>query len=33
VAQATGIMANTLHKAIRAGRLPVVQKKLLPRAQ
>ena len=29
VAQATGIMANTLHKAIRAGRLPMVQKKLL----
>jgi hypothetical protein len=33
VAQATGIMANTLHKAIRAGRLPVVQKKLLQRTQ
>jgi len=29
VAQATGIMANTLHKAIRAGRLPAVKKKLL----
>ena len=31
VAQATGIMANTLHKAIRAGRLPTVKKKLLQR--
>jgi transposase len=27
VAKATGIQANTLHKAIRAGRLPAVQKK------
>jgi hypothetical protein len=27
VAQATGIAANTLHKAIRAGRLPAVKKK------
>jgi len=26
VAQVTGIMANTLHKAIRAGRLPAVKK-------
>jgi transposase len=26
VAQATGIAANTLHKAIRAGRLPAVKK-------
>jgi len=33
VAQATGVMANTLHKAIRAGRLPAVQKKLLQRPQ
>jgi transposase len=33
VAQATGIMANTLHKAIRAGRLPGGQKKLLQRTQ
>jgi transposase len=33
VAQATGIMANTLHKAIRAGRLPGVQKKLPPPTQ
>jgi hypothetical protein len=31
VAEATGIMANTLHKAIRAGRLPAVKKKRLPR--
>jgi len=27
VAQATGIAANTLHKAIRAGRLPAAKKK------
>ncbi len=33
VAQATGIMANTLHKAIRAGRLPKVKKKLQQRTQ
>jgi hypothetical protein len=33
VAQATGIRANTLHKAVRAGRLPTVQKKLPPRTQ
>jgi transposase-like protein len=30
VAQATGIRANTLHKAIRAGRLPGVKKKPSP---
>jgi transposase len=28
VAKATGIRANTLHKAIRAGRLPASQKKI-----
>jgi len=33
VARATGIMANTLHKAIRAGRLPAVKKKLQQRLQ
>jgi hypothetical protein len=33
VARATGIMANTLHKAVRAGRLPAVKKKLLQRIQ
>jgi len=27
VAQASGVKANTLHKAIRAGRLPAVKKK------
>jgi len=27
VAQASGVKANTLHKAIRAGRLPTVKKK------
>ena len=32
VAQATGIRANTLHKAIRARRLPAVKKKLWPHA-
>jgi hypothetical protein len=26
VARASGVMANTLHKAIRAGRLPAVKK-------
>jgi hypothetical protein len=31
VAQASGVKANTLHKAIRAGRLPRVKKKQLPR--
>ena len=33
VAQATGVKANTLHKAIRAGRLPAVKKKRVPRAR
>ena|SRR5438067_9087812 len=28
VARASGVMANTLHKAIRAGRLPAVKKKI-----
>ena len=31
VAQASGVKANTLHKAIRAGRLPGVKKKRAPR--
>lgn len=31
VAQATGVAANTLHKAIRAGRLPAAVKKKSPR--
>jgi hypothetical protein len=30
VAQASGVKANTLHKAIRAGRLPAVKKKRPP---
>ncbi|MEY2843695.1 MAG: hypothetical protein RI920_1732 [Pseudomonadota bacterium] len=30
VAKATGILANTLHKAIRAGRLPAAKKKTVP---
>jgi transposase len=33
VAQASGVKANTLHKAIRAGRLPAVKKKRPQRFQ
>ena len=33
VAEASGVKANTLHKAIRAGRLPRVKKKNPPRIQ
>jgi transposase len=33
VAEASGVKANTLHKAIRAGRLPGVKKKRAPRIQ
>jgi transposase-like protein len=33
VAEASGVKANTLHKAIRAGRLPAVKKKRPPRRQ
>jgi transposase len=33
VARASGVMANTLHKAIRAGRLPAVKKKLPAKSQ
>jgi transposase len=32
-AQASGLKANTLHKAIRAGRMPGVKKKLVLRSQ
>ena len=31
VARASGVIANTLHKAIRAGRLPAVKKKVPPK--
>lgn len=33
LAEASGVKANTLHKAIRAGRLPRVKKKNPPRVQ
>ena len=33
VARASGVKANTLHKAIRAGRLPAVKKKLPAKSQ